>query len=296
LAGLVARDASGVPRAGVFPRNLANIVTGRADMLVNIAAFEGVSVRGGGPLFMANDGTMTATVTAAPASNSRIDVVIFRQRENGYGGFADGNNLPSIEVIAGAASASPVKPSLAAIPGAVELATIRAAAGNTQTAQMTITQTHQFTHCSGGVMLGRGAAEIISWNPPDGSLAFQLDAGIMHIRESGAWVANETDWLGAPLGAGWVHYGGSWSTPQFLRSGRIVMVKGLVKNGISNTIMTFPAGFRPAQDRAVWLDSGGSGRALCTLFSATGALIISRYYGDGSSVLVNLNFDFVAEQ
>ena len=64
LAGLIIRDASGNARAGVFPRHANALVTSMASMNVSVAAFEGVAVRGGGPVFMANDGAVSVAIAA----------------------------------------------------------------------------------------------------------------------------------------------------------------------------------------------------------------------------------------
>jgi hypothetical protein len=190
LAGLIVRDTAGNARPGVFPRHVNSLVSGTAataPMAVNVAAFEGVSVRGGGPLFMSNDGVASATITTAPGSNSRIDVVIFRQKENGYNGFADGVSAPVIEVVAGAPAASPTKPSLAAYPGAVELATVLVSAGNTSTSQMTITPTHQFTATSGGVLVFRNTTERTGFPLPESALCYMLDTDRIELFNGTTW-------------------------------------------------------------------------------------------------------------
>jgi hypothetical protein len=192
LAGLIVRDTAGNPRPGIFPRHLNPLVTSTnttSPMTVNVAAFEGASVRGGGPLFMANDGTTAVTIPTAPGSNSRIDVLIFRQRENGYLGFADvGGSGPVIEVVSGNAAASPVKPSLAAYPGAVELATVLVTAGNTMTSQMTITPTHQFTATSGGTVVVRNDTEMNAWTPAAGAEVWHIANDATYRRRGTAWV------------------------------------------------------------------------------------------------------------
>lgn len=187
IAGLVVRDSNGAPRAGMFPRNMTSIVTGRTDMTVNVAAFEGVSVRGGGALFLANDGTVVVPVSAAPSANARLDSVIFRQREDGYAGFSDGANAPIVEVVAGQASGTPQKPSLTGYPGAVELATILVTANATATNTLTITQTAQFTAASGGTVAVRDAAELTAWQPMPGSTAFHIGEGRTYERVGAAW-------------------------------------------------------------------------------------------------------------
>jgi len=55
LAGLVARNSAGVPRTGIFYRNNSTLLAARADMGIDVAAFEACSLRSGGVIFNAND-------------------------------------------------------------------------------------------------------------------------------------------------------------------------------------------------------------------------------------------------
>lgn len=158
LAGLILRDTSGNARAGVFPRHVNALVTAKPIMAVDVAAFEGVSVRGGGPIFMANDGTASVPIDAAPGSNSRIDVVYFKQNEQAAP-YSDANELPVLGVAKGTAAPAPVKPAIPA--GGVELATIRIPAGvsATNAGGVILTQTFQYTAVSGAPLWVRNSTE-----------------------------------------------------------------------------------------------------------------------------------------
>ena len=84
LEGMVARNAAGVMRAGVFPDHLNPIVTGRSDMKVNIGDFRAVQNRGGAVL-IANVGTDTSvTLPAAPGANKRIDLIYVTMRSAAF--------------------------------------------------------------------------------------------------------------------------------------------------------------------------------------------------------------------
>lgn len=74
--------------------------------------------------------TGSITTTAAPASNSRLDVVWARQNDPSKG---DADNQAVLGVTQGTAAASPVKPSIPA--GAVTLAVYNVPAGITRTSQ-----------------------------------------------------------------------------------------------------------------------------------------------------------------
>lgn len=196
LAGLIIRTTAGVARQGIFPRTTTSIVTSLASMNVAVSAFEGCAVRGGGPVLLANDGTVNVAIAAAPVSNSRIDVVYFRQKENGYGGFADGSSGPEIAVVTGVAAASPVKPALPT--GAVELATVLVPAGvaTTNAGGVVITQTYQYTALTGGKIWVRNSTELAALTGfADDVRAQQLDVGIEYLSDGGVWKAWESDWI-----------------------------------------------------------------------------------------------------
>ncbi len=153
LSGLVARNAAGAVRAGVFPRSSSALVSATSStgpMTVNVAAYEAGLDRFG-VLFTANDGTVPVTIAAAPVSNSRIDVVYMKQNESGAP-MSDGSTTTVILAQTGVAAPSPVKP---AIPsGALELATVTVPTGVTATTGVgvVITQTAPFTAAAGGIV------------------------------------------------------------------------------------------------------------------------------------------------
>ena len=191
LAGLIVRDTAGNPRGGIFPRHTNALITARTDMAVDVQALEGASIRGGGPVLMANDGATRVPLTAAPIANSRIDVVYFKQNESGAP-FTDGDNSPIFGVKEGSASGSPTEPSLSTIPGAVKVGTVLVPTGKTATNQsgVVINTTCQFTATSGGTVLVRNDTDLQAWTPVDGSRAYQLDISTAFIRVNGAWVAD----------------------------------------------------------------------------------------------------------
>lgn len=189
LAGLITRDFNGNVLAGIFPRHESPLIGGRADMYINVGPFEGISVRGGGPIFMQNDGNILAgPLAAAPASNSRIDVIYFKQNESASP-FADANNSPIIGVVTGTPSASPVQPSIAGIPGAVQLGivTIPAGAATTNAAGVVVTTTAQYTTTAGGVITFRSVANMNTWQAPDGTQAYCLDSDKLYQSQSWVW-------------------------------------------------------------------------------------------------------------
>lgn len=183
-AGLVARNADGTPRAGVFPAGTAPLVTGRASMGYDVAPFLAATSRiNTGVELIANDAVTVVTTTAAPASNSRIDVIWVRSQ---FAQHTDANNDVVFGVTQGAPAAIPGKPVIPA--GALELATATILSTTTTTATVVITQTHPFTAAAGGTVWVRNAAEMAAWAAPNGAKVLRLDTGFEWSRVDGAWV------------------------------------------------------------------------------------------------------------
>lgn len=189
LAGTVVRDSTGAVRGGLFPP-VGTLLTSSATMAVNVAAFSGVAVRDGGPVFLANDGSATVTPDAAPSSNSRLDVIYAKQNDaSSYVTTPDSDNTVNFGILKGVASASPVRNPAGLPAGALELGTILipSTATNSGSAGVVITPTFLYTCMAGGVLLVRNAAELTAWAPSDGAYAQQLDTGVLNVRSGGVW-------------------------------------------------------------------------------------------------------------
>jgi hypothetical protein len=190
-AGLIAKTGAGtnLVRPGLFYDGVSTIVSGKANMSYDVAPFTAALTRGAtaGAVLLSNDGTVNVVTTAAPGSNSRIDSVYVWQREFSLDG-TDSN--PVIGVVQGTAAASPVAPSLAAFPGAIELARITVPAGVTATnSGTTITQTAPFTTVDGGVLVRRTTAERDAIaSPMTGLLVRVLADGITYQYTGSTWI------------------------------------------------------------------------------------------------------------
>lgn len=185
-AGLVVKDTAGKIRPGLFWEGNETIVTGKANMSYDVARFTAALSRGAssGAVLLANDGVVNVVTTAAPGSNSRYDVVYVWQREFSLDG-TDSN--PVIGVVQGTAAASPTVPSLAAFPGAVELARILVPAGVTATnSGTTITQMAPFTAAAGAPVHFRNTtARDAETSLPSGGLAEV--AKLFYVWGGSAW-------------------------------------------------------------------------------------------------------------
>lgn len=187
MAQLVA-NADGTPRVGVLGGANPSIVSTTGTMSVAIAAAEFATSKGraDGVSIFANDGTVNVAIGAAPASNSRIDVIWVKHNDSTTG---DANSLPTFGVTPGAAAASPTKP---AIPtGALELATLRVYAGTTATngGANTLVNTYQMTAGRGGEVAFRTKTELDAWTTAvDGQTAYVIGDSQPYRWLGGKWV------------------------------------------------------------------------------------------------------------
>lgn len=171
----IVSNADGSPRTGVLGVLKSPLLTALATMNVSVSAAPFVTTKGkaDGVAIFTNDGTVNVAIAAAPASNSRIDVIWVKHNDNTTG---DATSTPTFGVTAGAAAASPTKP---AIPtGALELGTLRVYADTTAAngGTNTLTQTYQMTAMQGGIVPFRTLADLAAWtNPATGQVATTLD-------------------------------------------------------------------------------------------------------------------------
>jgi len=215
--GRYARNSDGTARLGVLPAHTNPLVTGRASMGYDIGAFNAVTARtAAGVEEIANDGTVTATTTAAPGSNSRIDVIWVRA-QFGSPVSSDGSNDVVFGVTQGTPAASPSKPAIPA--GALELATatVPSTATTTQSSGVVITQTYQYTAAAGGTVLMRNRVELEAWSAPAGATARTLDTDLEWVRRP-APSAGPLAWYIAP-------------------GQQLAYMSAAVTNGNSNTII-----------------------------------------------------------
>lgn len=190
---LVAAAADGTPRTGVLGGG-ESIVSTTATLHLAVAAAEFVTSKGkaDGVSIFTNNGVVNVPVTAAPVSNSRIDVLWVKQNDNTTG---DADSLPTFGVTPGVAAASPSKP---AIPtGALELATLRIYSGTTATngGSNVLTNTYQMTAARRGVVPVRNSADLAAWAPEDGARTFRIDNGFTYERVGGVWEAADSPWV-----------------------------------------------------------------------------------------------------
>jgi len=190
-AGLISKTALNAVRPGLFWGGTATIVSGTAGMAYSVAAYNCVTTRGAsaGVVLGGNDGTLSVATTAAPGSNSRIDIIYHWHREYSLDG-VDSN--PVIGVVQGTAAAVPVAPSLGAFPGAIELARATVGAGITATSSATITQTAPFTALAGGIIPFRNTTERDAGTYLESQLGWLLDSDLSIQFNGTSWSASNS--------------------------------------------------------------------------------------------------------
>lgn len=146
LAGLIASNPDGTPRAGILAKGPGALVTGRSDLRVDIAPFKAALVRDGAVRLIANDSVAQSPPFTLPTANSRIDVLYVKVNETLLGDATDG---PAFGILEGAAAPIPTRPVLN-IPGALELSAVPIAASDTGTSAAPIVNTAPFTAAAGG--------------------------------------------------------------------------------------------------------------------------------------------------
>lgn len=198
LAGLIVKNAAGVPRSGVFPRHLNSLVTARSDMNVNIGIFEAAAVQFGGAILLTNDATaqLPSSLVSPGVGITNYYVIYAKQNESASPGTDANNNVIFGAVLSTSsfdtarASGARMDASGTGLPtGAVELATVEMPTGKTATNQslVVITQTFQYTAAAGGTVVLRSLAETAEWEPADGAMAYRMSASLFMKRQQGAW-------------------------------------------------------------------------------------------------------------
>lgn len=243
-------NSDGTPRTGVITGS-DGLVTALATMNVAIAAayFAASKSKADGVTVFTNDGTVNVPITAAPASNSRIDVIWVRHQDSTTG---DAASTPIFGVTAGTAAASPTMP---AIPtGALELATLRVYAGTTAAngGSNVLTNTYQMTGPRGSTITTRSIAERDAWSAPNGAQCYVIATDRFYVRRASGWRLIEDDvvnaWTTLTAATGWTANSGV-NAPQVSRRAGTVFYHGGFYGGAANsTATTVPAWAVPARE------------------------------------------------
>jgi hypothetical protein len=287
-AGLIAPHGAGMAvRTGVlYGPGATALVTGTAataPMTVNIAAHHWITTRGtaDGVYRGAAEAVRTVNIAAAPASNSRIDVVYVKQNDTASTVSPDGTTGDVYAVVAGTAAATPTKP---AIPvGAEELAQLTIAAGATATngAGVTITNTARLTVTRGSPVPVRNQTERDALTAYPGLKVFRIDLGYEQTYASAndGWLP--TPWQTLPVFSGF-HTVTGFQIPRIRKDqNKRVFLDGFISNDNaftppSSTVVTLPTGFRPTTIKDFGVACSGQ----------PGGMVHIDFQPDGNSVMI----------
>lgn len=189
LAGLVVKNTSGVPRAGVLPRHTNALVTARPDMRVNVLPMELVHVKEGAR-FAALTETIDVAIPNPPSANTQYNIVAYVGTDQQITGVA---STSEFVVIPGTPSATPSDPALpdAAIP--IARVAVPSTATATNSAGVVITPLHPFTAAANSTVLFRTRAALDAWTtatPGQPASVF----GDQSTANNGPYVRSGSEW------------------------------------------------------------------------------------------------------
>lgn len=177
LSWLIATNADGVPRSGLFAQKDVLIVIGsQSGMIYRIKPFEGVIARetngSDGVVLYANDGVVDVPTTPAPSTGSRWDLIYVRFPESTSDSTT---SKPVLAVLPGAASGTPSKPTASLPANSYVLAEALLSAGASTTIDASITQVWRYTVPRGVPIPVRNQAERDELNLFHGTQFVALD-------------------------------------------------------------------------------------------------------------------------
>lgn len=289
LGGLLAKATSGIDvRKGILWDGGGSVVTGTAGMAYSVRACVGVVMPSAaqGPILVPNDAALSVATTAAPGSNSRIDIIWVRQHLVAADGGADTDVIGEFGVTQGAVAASPTAP---AIPsGAVEIARATVTAGTTATNTLTISQTHNWTTPAGAAIPVRNNTERAALTAFDGLIVNNLTSKRLEKYNGTAWepiLSGDSGWQPCPAVAPFT------SNAEVRKIGTMVIMRGYVAraSGSSTTLTiaaNIPAGYAPSVDHyfGAGQPSANAGFGVRAVVAASGTLQIGMEAASGNGI------------
>lgn len=188
MSGLFVCDKTTMlPIAGILDRSQDNLVTGNSSsMSVTVHPFNAVLNRYGA-LLIQNDGDVKVPISAAPSTNSRIDVVYVKQHET-RAPMSDDSNSPVFGVAKGVAAATPVAPGVPAGGLALAQVLIPAGVSNTAASGVVITQVYIGAAMKGDMLQVRNSAQRDALTMvPDGTVVHNAGDDCDYVRKDGKW-------------------------------------------------------------------------------------------------------------
>lgn len=235
---------SGIANAGDL---LVAQHAGTPGMSVDVAA-GGAFILGSetatqGEYVVYNDAVVTLVISAANATNPRIDLVCYKVQDAAYSG---ASNTSSLVVVTGVAAGSPVPP--AAPNNSIILAQVAVAALSTSVLNAAITDKRPRAAALGGIVVCTSATRP-TVNLTTGLTAYETDTGILTTYNGSTWVPIErtsawTAWsptlVGLTIGNGSVS--AAYMTDGKRLTFRIKVLFGTTTTDTAPTTLSLPAG------------------------------------------------------
>jgi hypothetical protein len=198
------RALGGIVTAGVSGQTEMKVsANGTPNMTVIVASGDAYVTcynASGGVYHVFNDGTTTATITAAHATLPRRDLVVVRVQDQEQSG---STNTADILVIAGTPNAVPVDPTLPAGASYLTIARVAVAASTTAITNSNITDLRSLASTVGGVIVCTSGTRPASAYA--GQHAFESDTSRVVVWDGSAW--QTTSQLGS-----WTAYTPVWTS------------------------------------------------------------------------------------
>ncbi|ASR83813.1 minor tail protein [Arthrobacter phage PitaDog] len=189
LGATLIENAPGVPRSGVMETGDTTLVYGSGASMtyyIDPAHFVVHRTQGEGAYVFMNEGIQTVAASAAPGTNSRIDLIWVKQNDVAKG---DANNLAVPGVTVGTTAAVPTAPYGSVPAGALVLAEAVVSAGQTLASQASYTQVFSYTATRGSLIKVRSKADRdLITTPVVGQCVMRLDRN-NHVQQwnGSAW-------------------------------------------------------------------------------------------------------------
>lgn len=251
LAAVLAHPSSALlSRAGVRPGPGGDVTVGGTPEAATVTPFGGIitdAAGGGSYIFVVPASVATNLATRPGAGTSRIDelVVVLRNVDERIG---DVVRDVDVQIITGAAGASPVAPTIPA--GQLRIRELLVPASGS----VSISKRPPRVAAAGGTITVTDQAERDAISPLfDGIVVYREDTDTLEVRANGAWrtvlldKAGDDTWADVPLGSGFAH--AAARTQAIRHAGQVTLAVAATKATIAagSTVCTLDPGFRPSR-------------------------------------------------
>lgn len=232
----------------VMPDDLEVTENGTPNMSVDVAAgaafIDGTEETFQGRYFVENRATVNLTISAADATNDRIDRIVAQVEDSEYSGATD---AWSLAVVTGTPAGSPTAPTIP--ENSLLLADVTVAATVTSITDSDIDDQRVRSSSLTGEIPCTNATRPSS--PIEGLRIYETDTGRSYRYVSGSWlqIGGPREWTSLSLTSPWTAQStGTYGVPAISVVDGEVRVRGMVENGdkgANSVIDNVAAAFRP---------------------------------------------------